>query len=415
MCSGASTTSLAARLSVSCSGFLAPMITLVTNGRVSSQASAMRATDTPVAADTDRIGKTLTTSKGMGDKVDIVAFQGPSEEAAGIAGEMVRRHAAGVAWDDMALLYRGNALSRGFEEALLRAKVPHLNLGDTAFYQRAEVKDALALLKLASMPDSPQSDEAFRRMANTPARGLGDVALQAIEAHARDGRLSLLVAAGAAPLPPKQCAAAAAFADMILDVSTDFTLNLADQISVLLDRSGYRAMLRESRADTAEGRLENLQGLLSLAGGFHSASDLLEHAVVSGQGAEQDAVGAGCVKLMTLRKVKGGEFDHIFLPAWEAGTFPAAYGSMGEERRLAYVAVTRGKLRVTITYAAFRKGYVKPSRFIEDLPMDHVVHGWLHGEVRPKAGQTQGLSDGPDRSPVFSPVTIPRASSLRAH
>ena len=88
---------------------------------------------------------------------------------------------------------------------------------------------------------------------------------------------------------------------------------------------------------------------------------------------------------------------------------------MGEERRLAYVAVTRGKLRVTITYAAFRKGYVKPSRFIEDLPMDHVVHGWLHGEVRPKAGQTQGLSDGPDRSPVFSPVTIPRASSLRAH
>ena len=144
----------------------------------------LAAANAVIAADQTRLGKTLFTSKGAGERIEVVGFRGPQEEAAGIASEMVRRHAQGVPWGSMALLYRGNALARGYEEALLRARVPHQLMGDTAFYQRAEIRDVLALLRLAANPESPQTDEAFRRVANVPARGLGSKAMQAIEAEA---------------------------------------------------------------------------------------------------------------------------------------------------------------------------------------------------------------------------------------
>ena len=335
------------------------------------------AANTVIAYDRERLGKTLFTSKHSGEPIEVVSYAGAAQEADGIAAEIVRRNAAGVPWDGMAVLYRGNALARGFEEALLRRRVPYQLMGDTGFYQRAEVKDALALLRLAARPEERQSDEAFRRVVNCPARGIGNKAMQAIEAEAQAKACSLLVAARSAPLPPKLRQAAAAFADMIQEASADVMSTLADQLSTLLDRSGYRDMVRQSRADDAEPRLEHLQELLALAGSFNNAQDLLDHGALSGQGAELDGAEAGRVKLMTLHKAKGLEFDHVFLPGWEAGLFPAQYSDLAEERRLAYVALTRGRKRVAVTYAAFRRGPVKRSMFIDELPDADIVHGWL--------------------------------------
>jgi len=263
----------------------------------------------------------------------------------------------------------------------MRSKVPYVLVGDVGFYQRAEIKDALALLRLAANPDDRQSDEAFRRVCNTPARGLGPKAQETIETEASWRGVSLLRGIETAPLTPKVRSQALAFADAIR-VSGNATLTLADQLSLLLDKSGYRAMLRDSRAEDTEGRLENLQELLGLAGSFHGARELLDHASLASAAPGED--GDGRVQLMTLHKGKGLEFEHAFLPAWDSGVFPGPYNEdLDEERRLAYVALTRGKQRVSVTHCSFRRGYVQPSRFIDDIPEQHRVTGWLRAQARP--------------------------------
>ena len=340
----------------------------------------LAAANAVIAQDTKRLGKTLRTTKVMGERVEVVGYRDAEAEADGVVAEIGHRHSEGVAWQDMAILYRSNALSRGFEEALMRSKVPYLLVGDVGFYQRAEIKDAFALLRLATNPDDRQSDEAFRRVCNTPARGLGPKAQEVIEAEATWRGVSLLRAVETAALTPKVRSNALLFADAIRAGSS--TLTLADQLSLLLDKSGYRAMLRESRAEDSEGRMENLQELLGLAGSFHIPRELLDHASLASAAPGEEAEGR--VQLMTLHKGKGLEFDHAFLPAWDSGTFPVPYSEdVDEERRLAYVALTRGKERVSVTHCSFRRGYVQPSCFIDDIPEQHRVTGWLRAQVRP--------------------------------
>ena len=273
-----------------------------------------------IAQERGRLGKTLFTRKPTGDRIEIVAFRNAEAEALGIVAEMRRRHAEGIGWADMALLYRSNALSRGFEEALMRARIPYVLVGDVGFYQRAEIKDALALLRLATTPDDTQADEALRRVINTPARGFGAKAMQVLEAEAAWRQTPLLAALETADLPPRSRSAGLAFVDAIRGVGRDRGATLADQLSLLLDATGYRAMLRESRAETTEGQLENVQELIQLAGDFHTARELLDHAALSTGGPNEDETER--VRLMTLHKAKGLEFPQVFLPAWESGVFP---------------------------------------------------------------------------------------------
>ena len=330
-----------------------------------------------IAQDRGRLGKTLFTRKATGDRVEVVAFRNAEAEAIGVVAEMQRRHAEGIGWDEMAVLYRSNALSRGFEEALMRARIPYVLIGDVGFYQRAEIKDTLAFLRLSATPDSPQADEAFRRVVNVPARGFGAKAMEALEGEAAWRQVPLLTALETAELPPKTRSAGLGFVDAIRGVGRDRAATLADQLSLLLDATGYRAMLRESRAETTEGRLENVQELIQLAGEFHTARELLDHAALSTGGPNEAETER--VRLMTMHKGKGLEFPHVFLPAWEAGMFPPDYGDPSEERRLAYVAITRGMRRVTISHCDYRRGHTIPSCFVDDIPRQHRVDGWLRG------------------------------------
>ncbi len=334
----------------------------------------LKAANAIIARDRARLPKTLFTSKVDGDPIEIVRFRNPEEEASGIVAEIGLRQRDGLPWRDMAILYRTNALSRVFEEALLRARIPHVLIGDVGFYQRAEIKDALALLRLAANPDSPQSDEAFRRVINTPARGFGPKAMATLEAESAFRQSSLLRAIETAELPPRARSAGLSFADAVRGAARP-GMTLADQLSLLLEVSGYRAMLRESLAEGSEDRLDNLQELVGLAGQFHSARELLDHATLTTSGPRDENV--DCVKLMTLHKSKGLEFPHVFLPGFEIGVFPSSFGDAAEERRLAYVALTRGMRRITVTLCQYRRGLAAPSDYIGDLPAHSTHRGWL--------------------------------------
>jgi DNA helicase-2/ATP-dependent DNA helicase PcrA len=217
-----------------------------------STGSILAAANAVIAQDKNRLGKTLYTRRQMGEPIEIVGFHDGQAEAAGIVAEIDRRHGTGVGWDEMAVLYRTNFLSRVFEEALMRARVPYVLIGDVGFYQRAEIKDALALLRLSVAPDDPQSNEAFRRVVNIPSRGFGPKAMEVLETEGRWRKVSLLRALETAELPPRWRSAGLAFVDAIRRPAQDGCATIADHLSHLLDATGYRAMLRESRAGTTE-------------------------------------------------------------------------------------------------------------------------------------------------------------------
>ena len=350
----------------------AALIRLEENFR--STGHILNAANAVIAHDHDRLGKTLFTRKPAGVPVQIVHCRNDEAEASEIVAEIVRRRAEGAAWDDFAILYRSNALSRSFEENLMRARIPYTILGDVAFYQRAEIKDALALLRLVATPDDRQADEALRRVINTPPRGFGEKALIILEEEAAWRQVPLLQAIETAPLPPKARTGGLVFADAIRAAARQANATVADQLSLILDATGYRQMVRDSRAETMEGRLDNVHELIQLAGGFHSARDLLDHAALSTGGPNEDVTGT--VKLLSLHRAKGLEFPEVFLPAWENGVFPPAYGDINEERRLAYVGLTRGMRRVTISYCDFRRGRMTRSEFIRDIPPESSITGW---------------------------------------
>ena len=365
------------------------MIALEQNFR--STGHILSAANAVIALDSGRLEKTLFTATGAGEPIEAVEFSGGLEEAQGIVFEIGRRLLEGVAPDDIAILYRFNFMSRLLEEQLLKAKVPYELVNDTAFWQRGVIRDALALLRLASCPDDMHSDEAFRRVINQPARGVGAKTLAKIEAVAEQDYVSLFQAAeqlfGSAR--GRSADRVRTFLSTIREISASGDAPLAERLRELLDRTGYADMYRAAGED-GRAALENLEELVGLCAEFATLADLFDHAAlgsVSGQ-----ASGEGRVRLMTIHAAKGLEYGHVFLMGWEDRLFPSATNpDADEERRLAYVALTRGRRRVAVTWCAWRGGrFAEPSVFLSEIPSGALCRGWLRNRLRGTASSLSG-------------------------
>jgi len=338
-----------------------------------------------IAANAARLGKTLwTESEEQGDKLQVKGFWDAEEEARNAASEAENLKRQGTPFAQMAVLVRAAFQMREFEDRFLALGIPYRVVGGPRFYERAEIRDALAYLRVIAQGDD---DLAFERIMNKPKRGLGDVAIQTLHNHARASSLPLLAAAEelatSDDLAPK---ARSALSDLAKSFARwqqqSVHLSHIDLAEMVLDESGYTDMLKADKSPEAAGRLDNLKELVRSMESFESLSAFLEHVALvmelESNGSEDK------LNLMTLHAAKGLEFDIVFLPGWEEGLFPSQRtldekGTTGleEERRLAYVGLTRARKRVFISFAANRRVHGQwqsalPSRFIGDLPEAHV-------------------------------------------
>jgi DNA helicase-2/ATP-dependent DNA helicase PcrA len=302
-----------------------------------------------------------------------------------VGDEAERLEREGASLDRVAILVRAQFQTREFEDRFIAIGLSYRIVGGFRFYERAEIRDALAYLRLIAQP---ADDLAFERIYNTPKRGLGDKTLEKLHRHARARGLPLAAAAldiaDTDELPARA-------RNTLIALIRDFarwrelagTTTPAELARTLLDESGYTAMLQAERSAEAAGRLENLSELARAMEEYESLGDFLEHvSLVMDNDAATDEEK---ITIMTIHAAKGLEFDHVFLPGWEEGVFPSQRAldegglkSLEEERRLAYVAITRARRRCTILHAANRRIYGQwtssiPSRFVAELPEAHVA------------------------------------------
>ena len=341
----------------------------------------LAAAATVIANNTLRLGKTLYTEDEAGVPPSIHAMHDDREEAAFIAAGARRRRAEGVPATEIAVLVRSAAQMRMLEEAFGTVGQPYRIIGGMGFYERAEIRDALAYLRLSVRSGD---DPAFERAIGVPKRGIGDVALNKLRQKAREDGTSLFAAA-AVPgiLRGKAAEGLAAFMSVIVRAQEALAhVPTREILETLLNDSGYLQMLKAEGTIESEARLENLAELLRAASEVSGPAMFLEYAVpVSVRDDTDDHLK---IRLMTLHAAKGTEFDTVFLPGWEEELFPhkrvvEERGEEGieEERRLAYVGITRARKRLFITHALRRRLYHTisanpPSRFLAELPRDRV-------------------------------------------
>ncbi|PZN08763.1 MAG: DNA helicase PcrA [Bacillota bacterium] len=381
-----------------------------------STASILAAAQAVIEHNTQRKEKQLRSVHGEGARVVVFGAADEHDEAWFVAREMERLHDEGYEYGDMAVLYRTHAQSRVVEETLLRRGIPYRIVGGLKFYERKEVKDILAYLRLAVNPDDRIS---LRRVINVPRRGIGEATLARLEAHldrAGVGLLDALAQAEAIPgITRPQAAALAAFGEVIADLAALAQQRPAyDVIAFALDRTGYREMLEQERTPDARTRLENLEELLSVARDFERQRGpgdaplvdfLAEVALVSD--VDQLEEGARAVSLMTLHSAKGLEFDVVFITGMEEGVFPHSRSlddpqELEEERRLCYVGMTRARQRLYLCFTRQRTlfGATRrqvPSRFLEEADARYLEwQGLLPGADEPAAdgGEAAGAPGG---------------------
>ena len=337
-----------------------------------------------IAENGQRLGKTLWTQEEQGDKVRVLGVWDGPEEARRVGEEIEAIQRGGGGLDDVAILVRAQFQTREFEDRFIQIGLPYRIVGGFRFYERAEIRDALAYLRLINQPSD---DLAFERIANVPKRGLGDKAMEKLHRLARAEGSPLLAAAARIvdtdELTPQ---ARRALGNFIGDIARwrdrASALPHAELARQILDESGYTAMLQAERTAEASGRLENLNELVRAMEDYETLGAFLEHvSLVMDNDAQANE---RKVTIMTIHAAKGLEFGTVFLAGWEEGVFPSqraldegGLASLEEERRLAYVAITRARKRCTILHAANRRIYGQwtssiPSRFIAELPPEHV-------------------------------------------
>ena len=337
-----------------------------------------------IAHNEGRLGKTLRTEDEPGEKVAVTGAWDSEEEARAIGEDIETLQRDGHSLDEIAILVRASFQMREFEDRFVTLGLPYRVIGGPRFYERAEIRDALAYLRLVNQP---ADDLAFERIINTPRRGLGDATLQALQVHARRAGVPLLQAARSlAETEELKARPRAAVRDLVAAfdrwrVQKD-ALPHTELAEIVLDESGYTEMWQKDRSADAAGRLENLKELIRSMEEFENLGGFLEHISLvmdtdRGEGAES-------VSIMTLHSAKGLEFDTVFLPGWEEGLLPhqrslddQGRAGLEEERRLAHVGLTRARRRAKIFFTSNRRIHGSwsssiPSRFLDELPEAHV-------------------------------------------
>jgi DNA helicase II / ATP-dependent DNA helicase PcrA len=390
----------------------AKVIRLEQNYRSTSHILA--AADGLIAHNAGRLGKTLWTDAGDGDKVRVIGIWDGPEEARRVGEEIETHQIRGGSLDDVAILVRAQFQTREFEERFIAIGLSYQIIGGFRFYERAEIRDAIAYLRLVV---SPADDLAFERIVNTPKRGLGDKAVAAIHRHARATQQPLLRAAATLlesdELTPQARRSLGNFiADLARWRQMATTLPHPELARILLDESGYTAMLQADRSAESAGRLENLAELARAMEEYETLQAFLEH--VSLVMDNDEARHGDRVTIMTIHAAKGLEFDIVYLPGWEEGVFPSqrsldegGLAALEEERRLAYVALTRARRKATILHAANRRIYGQwtssiPSRFLAELPKANIAE-----ETTMTGGESLWRAQWSERSDPFAHVARP--------
>ncbi len=366
-----------------------------------STATILSAANALIAQNAERLGKDLWTDSAQGELISVYAAFNEIDEARFIVDTIKTQHRQGMPRNHIALLYRSNAQSRILEETLLQAGVPYRVYGGQRFFERAEIKDGLAYLRLLV---NRHDDAAFERVINTPTRGIGERTLLELREHARTQQVSLWQASidltGAKQFAARASNAVVAFLQLIDSLDNDSkNLTLHQQTQYVLRHSGLFEHVLKEKSQTAQNRLENLEELINATQHFHHLSEerssplvafLAHTALESGEG-DASSEDEECVQLMTLHTAKGLEFPLVFICGMEEGLFPSKMaleemGRLEEERRLLYVGMTRAMQKLYLCYAECRRLhgseiYNRASRFIAELPKDLLQEVRLKNQV----------------------------------
>ena len=367
-----------------------------------STAVILGAANAVIAKNTDRMGKELWTAAKGGEPIRVYAAFNERDEADFVIDRIREHERRGLPLTGAAVLYRSNAQSRAFEEALMAARIPYRVYGGLRFFERAEIKDALSYLRLTQSRDD---DIAFERIVNLPARGIGGATLDLLRNDARDHGRSLWRAGQevAATLPSRAAGALRGFFALIDRLAGEIAEKpLHEQVQHVIQLSGLRDHHAREKESKGEARVENLDELVNAAEGFEPENDdglsplasFLAHATLE-SGETQATTGLDCVQLMTLHAAKGLEFPTVFVVGLEEGLFPSERSAfdadkLPEERRLCYVGLTRAMQRLYLTHAESRRifgrtSYRDPSRFLSELPPEALE------DVRPRISVSRPL------------------------